>query len=194
MSKQSSVTHVTDELPEWLRSHMEEVHHALDNNLDPPDPKFPRTRDEYQLRKHNLECLFERILPQIAEGKTIQTIVALDHNGFTVGEVMSWIRSTPERARRLDEAKKIRAEVIADDLLTISDSNELADTQQVRTRIDTRKWLLEKDYPEKYSSKSTIDINSNHQISIVSALEEARSRMRTIDVTPTVISLEGETK
>jgi hypothetical protein len=143
----------TSDLPKWLTSHMKELNHALDNNLDPPDPRFPRTKEERELRNHNLECLFERALPMIAEGQTMKVILALDHNNFSTGEVMQWIRANPQRSNRYNEARKIGAEVIEDEMIAIADAeNSIEDVQRSTLRINTRKWVLEKNHKERYGA------------------------------------------
>lgn len=141
-----------DKLPDWLTAHMQEVNHVVDNQLD-HDPKLPRTKEQLALRNHNLECLLERALPLIAEGQTMKNILATDHNGFTVGEVMQWIRSTPKRSDRYNEARKIGAEVIEDEMIAIADAeNSIEDVQRSTLRINTRKWVLEKNHKERYGS------------------------------------------
>ena len=88
------------DIPDWLKVHGEELAYAIENNLDSPNPRFPRTKDERELRQHNLECLFERILDKVAEGSTASDVIILDHNGFTPGEVMRWIRADRGRGDR----------------------------------------------------------------------------------------------
>lgn len=142
-------TDVMDTLPPWLVAHTEEVLHAIENNLD-HDPRFPRTKLEKELREHNLECLFERAIPLIAEGRTFKTILATDHNNFSTGEVMQWIRKDPKRSSRYNEARKIGAEVIEDEMIAIADGDGMEDVQRSTLRINTRKWVLEKNNKERY--------------------------------------------
>ena len=146
------MTDDTTPLPDWLTSHMKEVAFAVENQLD-HDPKLPRTREQLALRNHNLECLLERALPLIAEGQTMKVILATDHNGFTTGEVMQWIRSNPQRSNRYNEARKIGAEVIEDEMIAIADAeNTIEDVQRSTLRINTRKWVLEKNHKERYGA------------------------------------------
>ena len=139
------------DIPDWLKVHGEELAYAIENNLDSPNPRFPRTKDERELRQHNLECLFERILDKVAEGSTASDVIILDHNGFTPGEVMRWIRADTKRLDRYRDAQKIGAEVIADQMIGIADGQtELEDVQRSTLRIKTRQYILEKNNKERY--------------------------------------------
>jgi hypothetical protein len=147
-------------LPEWLTSHMMEVSHVVKNALDyDPDPKYPRTKDERDLRNHNLTCLFERILDGMCEGNSARVIITLDHNGFSVGEVMRWIYTNPERRKRYDEADAIRAIVRVDIIREIVD-DETVDPTYKTERTDFTKWEASKVNRDKYGDKQQVDVNN----------------------------------
>ena len=138
-------------LPEWLTDHTKELVHANENDLPIPDPRFPRTQLEKEVREHNLECLFERILDTVTEGGIATRAIVSDHNGFTPGEVMRWIRSDSKRLQRYREAQKDGSEVIADQMIGIADAENTAeDVQRSTLRIKTRQYVMEKNNKERY--------------------------------------------
>jgi hypothetical protein len=142
----------TDTIPDWLKDHTQQLAHAIENNLDAPDPRFPTTKLERELRQHNLECLFERILDKVSEGGTASDTILLDHNKFTPGEVMRWIKADPKRTERYREAQKVGAEVIADQMIGIADGDGMEDVQRSTLRIKTRQYILEKNNKERYGA------------------------------------------
>ena len=72
-------TAILSDIPDWLKAHGQELAYAIEHNLDSPNPRFPRTKVERELREHNLECLFERILDGMCEGNSARAIITLDH-------------------------------------------------------------------------------------------------------------------
>ena len=142
-------------IPDWLRDHTAQLEHSIENNLPPPDPRFPTTKAQRELRTHHLECLFERVLEAITEGGIAQDAIENDSNGFKVGEVMTWIRGTPERLKRYREAQKIRAEIYMESSVRIADGDGMEDVQRSKLRIDTRAKAASVDDRERYGQDAT---------------------------------------
>ncbi len=140
----------THDLPDWLRDHTRELEQSIELSMPPPDPRFPTTPEARQLRQHNLECLFERILDKVTEGGVARDAVETDHNKFTLGEVMRWIRQSPDRLKRYREAQEIGAEIVADDMIRIADGDGLEDVQRSKLRIDTRKTIIATNNKERF--------------------------------------------
>ena len=163
-----------DALPQWLTAHITDVTFATENQLGyDPDPRFPATATARAIRQHNLVCLFERILDGMCEGNSAKAIVATDHNGFTLGEVMRWIQTNPERKKRYDEADSIRAIVRVDIARDLVD-DETIDPLLKKERVDFTKWEASKVNRDKYGDKSQVDVN-NTQVNIdIRALIEKR--------------------
>lgn len=172
-----------DTLPDWLSPPTDEL------------PKFPRTREHRELEKLTFEAMFERVLDGIVEGQSAKSIVENDPRGIQYGRFYQWIKRDPERLARYEDAQEASAEVLMEESQQIADGDPNLPPEEVQRsilRINVRKFRIQSYNRKRYGDKQQVDLNSNHQISIVSALEEARSRMRTIDVTPTLI--EGENK
>jgi hypothetical protein len=140
----------TSDLPEWLRDHTRELNHALENNLDPPDPRFPRTKEEKELRDHNLECLFERVLDVVSEDLPVTDANGFAQSGFTQGELMRWVFADKTRKQRYREAQKIGMEIRQQLLGKIAQGSEMSDVQRDKLEIDTHKWRMERLYREQY--------------------------------------------
>jgi hypothetical protein len=99
------------------------------------------------------------------------------------------MRANPEIRKLYDEAVETRADYLAESLIDISeesipeglDGPQLsAWINQMKIRIDTRKWTAAKLRPKQWGER--IDVAVTHtQISISQALKEAEARL--IDVT-----------
>ena len=140
------------DIPDWLKDHTRELAHSIEHNLPPPDPRFPTTKVQRELRQHNLECLFERILDGMCEGNSASAIIRMDHNKFSVGEVMKWIHTNAERKKKYNEADSIRQVVRVDRARTIVD-DETADPVYKKEVIEFTKWEASKANREKYGGR-----------------------------------------
>lgn len=80
-------------------------------------------------------------------------------------------------------AMEVRADLLADEIVEISDSD--TDPQRARNRIGARTWLAAKLKPKTYSER--IDLNVNQSISINDALTDARSRILPLFPEPELI-------
>jgi hypothetical protein len=95
------------------------------------------------------------------------------------------MRSNPEIRRLYDEAVETRADYLAESLIDISEESipEGLDgpylsawINQMKIRIDTRKWTAAKLRPKAWGER--IDVAVTHtQISITQALESAEARL-----------------
>lgn len=113
----------------------------------------------------------DKILAQIESGKSVKEI--LEQDGYPVRSTFySWLNKSPELVQRYKDATDVRADKIFDEMLEIADNkaddfyyDKNGDKQfssnsvnRTRVQIDTRKWMLGKMTPTKYSDK--IDITS----------------------------------
>lgn len=86
--------------------------------------------------------------------------------------MLRWIRATPERASAYDRAREDRADVLADEMVAISDETSVITTideetgvvelkldatavARNRLRLDARKWVAAKLKPRSYGDKVT---------------------------------------
>jgi hypothetical protein len=129
------------------------------------------------LREQQYATIFERMLEWVENGDTQSDFFAEDNRGIDIRLYRKWINRSPERVRRLQEAKKLGCEAIEDALLRIADGVELGD-QDVRrqeVRINTRKWLMSVWNRDRYGESKKIDISQT--IDIRANIEAARGRL-----------------
>ena len=83
------------------------------------------------------------------------------------------LNSTPELFDAYTRARHFRAELMADEIVQIADTDP--DPQRARNRIQARQWRTAKLDPKTFSDR--IDINVTQTVDVASALSEARSRI-----------------
>jgi hypothetical protein len=113
----------------------------------------------------------------MCEGNSASATIRLDHNGFTIGEVMRWILTNPERKKRYDEAESIRIVVRNDRVREIVD-DPTADPTYKREVTDFHKWEAPKANRERYGDKTTIDVTNTTTITLQNLMDE---RMKKLD-------------
>jgi len=115
------------------------------------------------------EC-FDWIISEIESGKSL--ISALNTNGMpSTSTFYIWLEEDIEKSKRYACACEVRELLILDEIITIADSQEndviITDNGEItnhnainrnRLQIDSRKWMLGKLNPKKYSDK--IDLTS----------------------------------
>jgi len=83
------------------------------------------------------------------------------------------ITRNPAFRTAVSAAMETRADLLADEILEIADSDP--DPNRAKNRIDSRKWLAAKQRPKTYGER--IDLNVQHDISALAAMEAARGRV-----------------
>lgn len=94
--------------------------------------------------------------------------------------VIDWIMGDPERVRRYREARKLQIDAMIDDLIELCDApvpvdsfgrTDSAAVQQLRLRVDTRKWIAAKLLPGQYGDRldvsGAIDVSSKKPAEIM---------------------------
>lgn len=98
--------------------------------------------------------------------------------GFSYTTVRHWIEDNPTRAAMYARAREERSDVLADDILSISEEDcsypitdkegnqigtavDSAKVKQLALRIDSRKWMAAKMKPRVYGEKLSLDGNLN---------------------------------
>ena len=107
--------------------------------------------------------LINTICEEMAKGRSLRSVLR-DKDMPSDKAFFSWIDGNEERVRQYAGAREARADVIFEQILLISDSQE-GDTitledgkevtnhdviQRARLRVDSRKWMLGKMQPKKY--------------------------------------------
>jgi hypothetical protein len=158
----------------------------------PIDPKLAvlDKRDDWGLFQpvYDWPSIWPVVLREIGNGSSL--IKAIKKPGYpTYDAFQRHLRAHPETKRQYDDAIEIRADYLAETLIDISEEPipEGLDgpylsawINQMKIRIETRKWTAAKLRPKTWGDK--IDVSVTHtQISIVQALEQAEARL--LDVT-----------
>jgi hypothetical protein len=99
-----------------------------------------------------------------------------------------WMRQHEDFREAVARAQEERAELWADQLIEIADTDE--DPQRARVRIDARWKVIGSLLYRRYGVKQQVDINQNINVAVIQAeqLMQLSQRGRdAIDVTPTVL-------
>ena len=96
--------------------------------------------------------IVDAICERLSEGESLRSICRADDMP-SKATVFRWLSSRPEFSDQYARARETQADVIADEILSISD--EEPDPQKARVRIDARKWLAGKMRPKVYGDKVT---------------------------------------
>lgn len=112
------------------------------------------------------------LIAAVAEGKPLREALALA--GFTAGDFQQALASDRDMAVAYARATEIRADLLADEIITIADC-ENTDPARARNQINARQWLAGKLHSKRYGDR--IDVNVTQTLDIGSTLAEARSRL-----------------
>lgn len=157
---------MTETLPDWL----------VTTAQDDPVPKYPRTQIERDLERTTFECLFERVLESVTEGRSAKHTVESDPRGVSYGRFMLWVNRDPERVERFEEAQKVSAEVMVEDMLMIADgADSLEDVQRSQLRVNVRKFRAQSYNRKKYGENKQIE--QTVTIDLKDAMAKANERI-----------------
>lgn len=101
------------------------------------------------------EKVADKICNKIADGEGLITICAADDMPAKT-TVFRWLESKPEFRDKYARAREDQAEVHADEIITIADTEE--DVNRAKVRIDARKWTASKLRPKKYGSFQQVEM------------------------------------
>jgi hypothetical protein len=110
-----------------------------------------------------------KVIGQVYEGKSLSEIVGKTN----IQTFHKALLTYPALDSIYVRAKFARAELIADQIIDIADTEE--DAHRARNRIDARKWCASKLDPKTYGDR--IDMNISGSVNIASALEDAKKRV-----------------
>jgi hypothetical protein len=153
-----------------------------------------KAKDEYAaaqlewVRREMDPVAIDGILERIAEGVTVKK--AAEEFFLSSSKFHSWVMKDPLIAERYDEARKIQAEVMLDDMLEIADDgandtyvdskgNTRTDydvVQRSKLRIEQRRWQGSKVNPDRFGDKVKVDQKIETTVNHVEALDSARRR------------------
>jgi hypothetical protein len=102
--------------------------------------------------------LADEILAQIAEGKTLRSIIK-ELGTLSARTVNEWVANDIcGFAERYERARRLQADTLFDEVIDISNAEciDYTEVQAARLKIDSRKWYLSKLNPEKFGDKIEI--------------------------------------
>lgn len=168
-------------------------------NMEAPDWLMPTTplapiahtatKSDREAVKTSLELtyeiFFENVLEKMCEGATLATIVQEDNRvpAIQLGHFRSWIHRDPKRLSRFYDARKISAEIVEDELITIADastSTDFDDVARSKLRIDTRWKLLAVWDKKRFGETKQVEISSTHNINLRALLETRENRLNNL--------------
>lgn len=145
------------------------------------------------LRRHWDYTTLEDIFCDIAMGKAVKD--AVDERGLNTNSFYKLVLNDPITKEMYDNALKIQAETMADEIIEIADFKEndqwFDDTKKMwktnnevvnrsRLKVDARKWKMAKLHSKRFGDKVQQDITANIVVDHAARLEEARKRVETI--------------
>jgi hypothetical protein len=96
----------------------------------------------------------DTICQEIMTGKSLREICAQE--GMPAAStVYAWLGQYPEFSAQYARAREVQADVLADEILEIADSDP--DPNRARVMIDARKWRASKLRPKKYGDRVELD-------------------------------------
>jgi hypothetical protein len=151
-----------------------------------PKPVVTENRDDwgYFQPVYEWDKLWPEILREIGNGSSLTK--AINKPGYpTYDSVQKYMRANPEIRKLYDEAVETRADYLAESLIDISEEQipEGLDgpylsawINQMKIRIDTRKWTAAKLRPKQWGERMDVNVTQT-QISITTALKQAEARL-----------------
>lgn len=131
------------------------------------------------------EIIWPVLLADIASGASLTAALGKLEPSPSYWWAKEALRRNPELRARYHEACEDRADRLAEELLELADTpipegldgpGKSAWVQQLRLKVDVRKWIACKLKPRQYGER--IDLEVRHtSISITTALEEAERRV-----------------
>jgi hypothetical protein len=115
--------------------------------------------------------IVNEICEKVSNGSTLRK--ALKESEIANDTFFRWIDEDEQKSKRYARATELRAEAMAEELLSIVDATEddiITDEfgnqitnhnviQRDRLRSDARKWLMSKMFSKKYGDNKTVDLN-----------------------------------
>ena len=124
-------------------------------------PTISSTQAKQDLLLVQYPIVFEKVLEEIASGNTLKSALSNDLREFVSGAFLRWINKNPERKQRYLDAKELRTETWAGEIIEISDAlDSMEDVNRSKLRIDSRKWLMSADNRKHYGDSTKIDMTA----------------------------------
>ena len=124
-----------------------------------------KKHERLSARKYDRHAITAMVCAQIAQGKSLRSILDADDKLPTVRSFIDWMGADGELAIQYAHARQTQYELLADEIVSIADEKYTTDEhgvrerlsseaiQRNRLRVDTRKWMLAKMLPKVYGDK-----------------------------------------
>jgi len=121
-------------------------------------------------RQYDREKITGFVCYQIAQGRSLRSILDNDDDLPSPSVFLKWIGACSILREQYTHARQMAYELLADEIVSISDENYTTDEhgvkerlsseaiQRNRLRVDTRKWMLSKMLPRVYGDKLTQEV------------------------------------
>ena len=103
---------------------------------------------------------------------------SIKKHGLKATEFFKELAINPNLKAEYDLSRLIKADLMADELLTIADDDTL-DVGRAYNMIQARKWVASKYNPKNYSER--LEVNVNKKVDISVALDDAKKRLESIE-------------
>ena len=115
--------------------------------------------------------LATEICERVALGRSIRS-VCLDKDMPSMSTVMMWLDKNSDFSEQYRRACEERETTHFEEMLTIADEvlPETAEVARAKLRIDTRKWVLARMNPKKYSDKGQDESANDKAVDLMSDL------------------------
>ncbi len=175
-----------DLVPDWLSTQPTQPQHPIAQPTQAVQAQRRRVTKELLLT--TFEQTFERVLTEMAKGRTLKSVIVEDARDLDYEAFWRWIKRDSRRMERYKEAKELRTEWWAGRIVEIAEADDaLEDVARSKLKIDTYKWLMGADNRKTYGESKQIEVSTS--ISITAALEQARSRVAALPVVEEVDDL-----
>lgn len=111
------------------------------------------------------EELITEFLYRISMGKSVSAVCSCDDMPYR-STIYEWLAKYSDFSDRYARASEQRADRYFDEMLDIADGTLIDEVQKAKLQIDTRKWVLARMNPKKYSDKAQDD-NADNAISLL---------------------------
>lgn len=141
--------------------------------------------------EQNSKTKVKDVINRFLEGSKLSD--ALKQEGLSAWMFNKALQSDRELAQVYARAAEIKADLLADEVVAIADSD--GDPAKVRNQIQARQWVASKYHGKRYGDK--IDLNVTQTIDIGLVLAEAKARLRPVcdqleNVNNQVIEMQGD--
>lgn len=115
------------------------------------------------------EELITEFLYRIAKGRSVASVCTDDDMPHRA-TIYEWLAQNPDFSDRYARASEQRADHYFDEMLDIADRALPDEVQKAKLQIDTRKWVLARMNPKKYSDKHQEEDRNTQAVDLMAQL------------------------